>query len=83
MSNSTKLHAFSLASTSSVAYVFCAIFDALFPPYGFLVKLSSAAPFPIYGGLIGYLTGFLMFSVAGLLLGGLYGIFWTFWNKKL
>ena len=83
MNNFTKLHAFSLASTSGVAYVFCAIFDALFPPYGFLIKLSSAAPFPIYGSLIGYITGFLMFSIAGLLLGGIYGVSWGFWNKSL
>lgn len=69
MNNTCKLHAFSLATTLGVAYIFCAIFDALFPPYGFLVKLSSATPLPIYGSPIGFLTGFVMFTVAGLVLG--------------
>lgn len=83
MSNFTKLHAFSLASTSGVAYIFCAIFDALFPPYGLLVKLSSATPYPIYGSPIGFLIGFVMFSTAGFLLGVIYGVSWGFWNKRL
>lgn len=78
-----KLHAFSLATTLGVAYILCAIFDMLFPPYGFLVALAPASPWPIYGSPIGYLTGFLMFTVAGFALGALYGIAWRFWSKKL
>ena len=78
-----KLHAFSLATTLGVAYILCAIFDMLFPPYGFLAALAPASPWPIYGSPIGYLTGFLMFTVAGFALGALYGIAWGFWRKKL
>lgn len=78
-----KLHAFSLATTLGVAYILCAIFDMLFPPYGFLVALAPASPWPIYGSPVGYLTGFLMFTVAGFALGALYGIAWGFWGKKL
>ena len=78
-----KLHAFSLATTLGVAYILCAIFDMLFPPYGFLAALAPASPWPIYGSPIGYLTGFLMFTVAGFALGALYGIAWEFWRKKL
>ena len=78
-----KLHAFSLATTLGVAYILCAIFDMLFPPYGFLAAIAPASPWPIYGSPIGYLTGFLMFTVAGFALGALYGIAWGFWSKKL
>ena len=78
-----KLHAFSLATTLGVAYILCSIFDMLFPPYGFLAALAPASPWPIYGSPIGYLTGFLMFTVAGFALGALYGIAWGFWSKKL
>ena len=77
-----KLHAFSLATTLGVAYILCAIFDMLFPPYGFLAAIAPASPWPIYGSPIGYLTGFLMFTVAGFALGALYGIAWGFWSKK-
>jgi hypothetical protein len=83
MNNSWKLHALSLATTFGVAYILCAIFDALFPPYGFLAALASASPWPIYGSPVGFLTGFVMFTVAGFVLGALYGIAWGFWNKIL
>ena len=78
-----KAHAFSLATTMGVAYVACAIFDLLFPPYGMLVALAPHTPMPISGSPIGYLTGFVMFTVMGLVLGGLYGIAWEFWSKRL
>jgi len=78
-----KTHAVSLATTMGVAYVACAIFDLLFPPYGMLVALAPHTPMPISGSPIGYLTGFVMFTVMGLVLGGLYGIAWEFWSKKL
>ena len=78
-----KLHAFSLATTLGVAYILCAIFDMLFPPYGFLAALAPASPWPIYGSPIGFLTGFVMFTVMGFALGALYGIAWGFWSKKL
>ena len=83
MNNFWKLPAFSLATTLGVAYILCAIFDTLFPPYGFLAKLASASPWPIYGSPIGFLTGFVMFTAAGFVLGALYGIAWGFWSKRL
>lgn len=78
-----KAHALSLATTTGVAYVACAIFDLLFPPYGMLVALAPYTPMPISGSPIGYLTGFVMFTVMGFVLGGLYGIAWEFWSKRL
>ena len=83
MNNFWKLHAFSLATTLGVAYILCAIFDTLFPPYGLLGALASVSPWPIYGSLIGFLTGFVMFTAAGFVLGALYGTAWGFWSKKL
>ncbi|WP_157261339.1 hypothetical protein [Methylotenera mobilis] len=83
MINICKLHAFSLATTLGVAYILCAIYDTLFPPYGLLAALASASPWPIYGSPIGFLTGFLMFIAAGFVLGAFYGIAWGFWSKKL
>ena len=78
-----KLNAFSLATTLGVAYVGCAIYDVVFPPFGLLIALAPHSPWPIFGTPLGYLTGFVMFTLAGLLLGALYGISWGFWNKKL
>ena len=83
MINFWKLHAFSLATTLGVAYVLCAIFDTLFPPYGLLTALASASPWPIYGSPIGLLTGFVTFTTGGFVLGALYGIAWAFWSKRL
>ena len=83
MTDFWKVHAFSLATTLGVAYVLCAIFDALFPPFGLLAGLASASPWPISGSLPGFLTGFVLFTVAGFVLGGLYGIAWGFWSKRL
>jgi hypothetical protein len=83
MTDSWKVHAFSLATTLGVAYVLCAIFDALFPPFGALAGLASASPWPISGSPLAYLTGFVLFTAAGFVLGALYGIAWGFWSKRL
>ena len=83
MTDFWKVHAFALATTLGVAYVLCAIFDALFPPFGMLAALASASPWPISGSPLAYLTGFVLFTVAGIVLGALYGIAWGFWSKKL
>ena len=77
-----KFHALSLATTMGAAYVACAIFDLLFPPFGMLVALGPHSPMPIYGSPVGFLTGFVMFSVAGFFLGGIYGCAWGFWSRK-
>ena len=78
-----KIHAFSLATTLGVAYISCAIFDVLFPPFGLLAALSTVAPWPISGSPVGFLTGFVLFTVAGFVLGALYGIAWGLWSKRL
>jgi len=83
MTNSWKVYAISLATTLGIAYIGCAIFDVLFPPYGLLVALAPHSPWPLYGTPVGFLTGFVLFSVAGFVLGALYGIAWEFWNKRL
>ena len=83
MTDFWKIHALSLATTMGVAYVLCAIFDALFPPFGLLAALAPASPYPISGSPAGFLTGFLLFTVAGFALGALHGIAWGFWSKKL
>jgi hypothetical protein len=83
MADFWKVHAFSLATTVGVAYISCAIFDVLFPPYGLLAALSPISPWPISGSPIAFLTGFALFTVAGFVLGALYGVAWGFWSKKL
>jgi hypothetical protein len=66
MTDFWKVHAFSLATTLGVAYVLCAIFDVLFPPFGLLAALAPASPWPIFGTPLAFLTGFVSFTVAGL-----------------
>ena len=83
MTDFCKVHAFSLATTLGVAYVLCAIFDALFPPFGMLAGLASASPWPISGSPLAFLTGFVLFTAAGFVFGALYGIAWGFWSKRL
>lgn len=78
-----KLHAFSLGTTLGVAYILCAIFDALFPTFGLLAALAPASPWPISGSPLAFLTGFVLFTVAGFVLGALHGIAWQFWSKRL
>lgn len=83
MTDFWKVHAFSLATTLGVAYLLCAIFDALYPPFGLLAVLASASPWPLSGSPIAFLSGFALFTAAGFVLGALYGIAWGFWSKKL
>ena len=78
-----KVHGFSLATTLGVAYVLCAIFDALFPPFGLLAGLASASPWPLSGSPRAFLTGLALFTIAGFVLGALYGVAWGFWSKRL
>ena len=78
-----KVHAFSLATTLGMSYILCAIFDALFPPFGLLAALAPASPWPISGSPTGFLAGFVLFAATGFVLGALYGIAWGFWSKKL
>lgn len=63
MTDFWKVHAFSLATT--LAYILCAIFDVLFPPFGLLAALAPAIPWRISGSPLAFLTGFLSFAVAG------------------
>ncbi|MFN0217377.1 MAG: hypothetical protein ACKVP4_01040 [Hyphomicrobium sp.] len=83
MADFWKVNAFSMATTLGVAYILCAIFDVLFPPYGLLHALAPVSPWPIFGSPLAFLTGFALFAVAGFGLGALYGIAWEFWNKRL
>ena len=78
-----KVHAFSLATTLGVAFISCAIFDVLFPPFGLLAALAPRSPWPISGSPLAFLTGFALFTVAGFVLGALYGIASKFWSKRL
>ena len=81
--DSWKVHALSLTVTLSVAYILCAIFDVLFPPFGLLAALAPASPLPITGSPLAYLTGFALFTVAGFVFGALHVIAWAFWSKRL
>ena len=83
MTQSWKIDAFSLATTVGVAYIGCAIFDALFPPFGLLAALAPASPWRLSGSALGFFVGFVSFTVAGFLLGALYGIASEFWSKRL
>ena len=83
MTDLWKVHAFALATTTGVAYVLCAIFDVLFPPFGMLAAFAPHSPWPIFGSPLGFLTGFVTFTVAGFVLGALYVCAWEFWSKKL
>lgn len=81
--NAWKVQALSLATTLAVTYSACAIFDLVFPTFGLLAALAPASPLPISGSALGFLTGFALFTVAGLVLGAIYGIVSEFWNKRL
>jgi len=83
MTDPWKVHAFALATTLGVAYIFCAIFDVLFPPFGLLAAIAPASPWPISGSPFAFLAGFALFTVAGFVLGALHGIAWEFWSKRL
>lgn len=83
MISSWKVPAFSLGTTFAVAYILCAIFDTLFPPFGLLAALASASPWPISKSPVGFLVGFVLFAFGGFLLGALYGTASGFWSKRL
>lgn len=83
MTDLWKVNALSLATTLGVAYVLCAIFDVLFPPFGLLAALAPASPWRISGSPLAFLAGFVSFTVAGFLLGALYGFSSDFWSKRL
>ncbi len=83
MTSRWKLPAFSLATTLAVAYVLCAIFDAIFPPFGFLAAVAHASPWPISGSLAGTAVGLALFTAIGFTLGALYGAASEFWSKRL
>ena len=83
MTDLWQVHAFSLATTLGVAYILCAIFDVLFPPFGLLAALAPASPWPVSGSPLGFLTGFVLFIVTGFVLGALYGLAWGFWKQRL
>lgn len=83
MTGPWKVNALSLATTLGVAYVLCAIFDVLFPPFGLLVALAPVSPWPIFGSPLAFLTGFASFTIAGFLLGALHGVAWKFWSERL
>jgi hypothetical protein len=83
MTDFWKVPAFSLATTLAVVYIFCAIFDFLFPPFGLIAALAPASPWPISGSPVAFLTGFALFSGAGFVLGALYGIASEFWSERL
>lgn len=82
MSAIWKLHALTLSTTLGLVYILCAIFDALFPPFGLLARLAPASPWPISGSGLAYLSGFATFASAGFVFGAVYGITWEFWSKK-
>ncbi len=83
MTHSWKVPAFSLATTLALTYVFCVIFDVLFPPFGLIAALAPASPWLISGSPLGFLTGFTLFTVAGFVLGAIHGIASGFWSKRL
>jgi hypothetical protein len=83
MTKSVKVHAFSLATAAAIAFVLCAIYDLAFPPYGLLTAMKPISPLPLSGSPVGFVTGLIFFTIAGLLLGGLYGVAGEFWNKRL
>jgi hypothetical protein len=78
-----KVYGWALATTLAIAYIACAIFDALFPPYGMLVAFGPHSPWPIYGSPVGLLAGLVTFLIAGFVLGAVYGLAWEFWSRKL
>lgn len=83
MNHNWKVTSLSLGTTFAVAYVLCAIFDAVFPPFGLLTALAPASPWPVGGSLLGFAAGLATSAVAGLALGALYGAACGFWGKRV
>ena len=81
---SWSMYAASLATTLGFIYVFCSVFDAIYPaPYGVIRWIAPASPWPITGSVTGFITGLVMFMVASFFIGILYRIAWNFWSKRL
>jgi hypothetical protein len=78
-----KINAFALATTLGIAYVLCALFDTLFPPYGLLRLLTPVSPWPMMGSATGLALGFVMFVIAGFVLGAIHGFASQYWGKAL
>jgi hypothetical protein len=78
-----KVNACALATTLGVAYVLCAVYDTLFPPYGLLRLLEPVSPWPIMGSAAGLVGGLAMFVIAGFVLGAIHGIASRYWSKTL
>ena len=74
---------FALATTFSVAYVACFIFDRLFPPFGLLALASQASPWPLVGGFWSVAAGLILFATAGFVLGAIHALALAFWHKRL
>jgi hypothetical protein len=79
----TDVDSLSLATTAGVFYILCTIFDALFPPFGLIAAVSPHSPWPLFGSSLGFLSGFVTFTVGGFVLVALYGIARDFWSKRL
>ena len=82
-SSDWKVCAFSLATVFALAYIACAVFDLLFPPYGMLKALGPISPWPLYGSPVGLVAGLMSFTVIGFILGAIYGAAWNFWDSRL
>ncbi|MEW5707463.1 hypothetical protein [Pelomicrobium sp. G1] len=80
---SWKVYALAFATTGAAAYILCAFFDALFPPFGLLAWLAPASPWPITGGPLGYAFGLALSAAAGFVLGAIYAGAWRFWRRRL
>ena len=78
-----KINAFAMATTLGVAYVLCAIFDTLFPPYCLLRLLTPVSPWPMMGSATGLAVGLAVFVIAGFVLGAIHGIASRYWSKTL
>ena len=78
-----KTSAFALATTLGIAYVLCAIYDALFPPYGLLRLLTPVSPVPIMGSAAGVVFGLAISVVTGFVLGAIHGLASRYWSKTL
>ena len=66
MTDFWKVHSFSLASAAGVFYILCAIFDALFPPFGLIATVSAHSPSPLFGSPLGFLSEYVILPSADL-----------------
>jgi hypothetical protein len=78
-----KIDAFALATTLGIAYVPCAIYDTLFPPYGLLRLLAPVTPWSMMGSATGLAVGLAVFVIGGFVLGAIHGLASYHWSKTL